>query len=87
MLPCSEVTRLCASEEIRHAPLTRRIGVRMHLLMCRHCRRYVRELAAIGAAARQLWRRSGGTDVDRSDFERRLVAELQRVTRAAEGRK
>lgn len=84
MLPCSEVTRLCASEDIRHAPLTRRIAVQMHVLMCRYCRRYVRQLAAIGAAARQALRRSGGTDIDLSDLERRIVTELRHVTRAGE---
>jgi hypothetical protein len=52
MLSCSEVSRLCASEELRHAPLRRRLGVRFHLLVCTHCRRYLRELRLIGAAAR-----------------------------------
>ena len=52
MLSCSEVTRLCSSEELRRAPHIRRLAVRFHLLMCTHCRRYVRELRLIGAAAR-----------------------------------
>lgn len=54
MLSCSEVTRLHASEEIRRAPWRERISVRLHLLMCRSCRRYVKELAAIGDATRHL---------------------------------
>jgi len=54
MLRCNEVTRLCASEEIERAPLKTRLAVRLHLLMCEHCRRYVRELARIGEAVRSL---------------------------------
>ena len=54
MLRCDEVTRLCASEEILTAPLMKRLSVRMHLFLCRHCRRYVRELARIREAARSL---------------------------------
>lgn len=54
MLRCNEVTRLHASEEIQGAPWRTRIAVRLHLLMCRSCRRYVKELAAIGHATRRL---------------------------------
>jgi phosphate uptake regulator len=57
MPSCSEVSRLCASEELRRAPLLRQLAVRFHLLMCTHCRRYVRELRLIGAAAREEIRR------------------------------
>jgi hypothetical protein len=56
MLRCSEVTRLCASEDLQRAPLRTRIAVRVHLMMCRFCRRYVKELALIGHATRGLQR-------------------------------
>lgn len=54
MLRCNEVTGLHASEEIQRAPWRKKIAVRFHLLMCRSCRRYVKELAAIGDATRRL---------------------------------
>jgi hypothetical protein len=54
MLKCNEVTRLAASEEIARAGLMRRLEFRLHILMCRHCRNYVRQVALIGAAARRL---------------------------------
>ncbi len=57
MLSCKEVTWLCASEELRRAPLARRLAVRLHLMMCTHCRRYVRQLRLIGMAAREEVRR------------------------------
>jgi len=55
MLRCKEVTRLCASDDIRSASFKTRVAVRMHLALCRHCRRYVRELSRIGAAVRDLY--------------------------------
>lgn len=53
MLRCNEVTRLHASEELRRASWRTRLAVRVHLMMCRWCRRYVRELISIGEAARR----------------------------------
>lgn len=58
MLRCSEVTRLHASDDIQRATLGTRVAARVHLLMCRFCRRYVRELATIGIAARDLMQAS-----------------------------
>ena len=77
MLACKDVTRLWATEEIRRAPLMRKLAVRIHLLMCRHCRRYLRELAAIGAAARSLANRLGNTDGSSADLERRVIAAVR----------
>ena len=55
MLKCKEVARLLASDELEGARLHRRLSVRAHLLMCRHCRRYAAQLRALGSAARDLW--------------------------------
>lgn len=77
MLSCNQVTRLVSSEALRTAPMGQRLAVRVHLLMCRHCRRYVRELAAIGRAARHVLRAPGKTEV--AGLERRLVAEARRL--------
>jgi hypothetical protein len=54
MLRCKEVTRLSASDALRTAPLRTRVAARLHLVICRHCRRYASELARIGAAVRAL---------------------------------
>ncbi|MEP6834290.1 MAG: hypothetical protein ABJB74_12920 [Gemmatimonas sp.] len=79
MLSCKEITRLCASEDIRQATFARRVEVRLHLLMCRHCRRYVRELSAIGVAARRAFaKRSTHTDTP-SPLEQRLIADIRRM--------
>lgn len=80
MLACSEVTRLLATEEIRNAPLSRRLAVRLHLMICQHCRRYVRELAAIGAAARSLAGRVPGGDSATPELERRILDAVRQPT-------
>lgn len=54
MLRCKEVTRRIASGEFASAAWRERLTVRLHLFMCRHCRRYAAQLGAIGAAARNL---------------------------------
>ncbi len=67
MLSCKEVTRKIASDELAEAGWWERLAVRLHLLWCRHCRRYVAQLRAIGAAARNLW---GPLSQDPSTLER-----------------
>ncbi len=50
---CKEVVRLIASDELAGAVWSDRALVRLHLLMCRHCRGYAAQLRAIGAGARE----------------------------------
>lgn len=57
MPTCKEVTAAVASENLAGRPWRQRLMARLHLIMCRHCRRYVAQLAAIGDAARRLYRR------------------------------
>ena len=55
------------SDELENAPWTRRLGVRFHLLMCRHCRRYRTQLQAVGVTARRIF---GGQSADEETLER-----------------
>ena len=66
MLRCKETARILASDALDDLAWGRRLALRVHLLMCRHCRRYARQLRAIGAAARSLW---GEESVDPSTLE------------------
>lgn len=54
MPSCREVSGAVASGALDEAPIRRRLAVRLHLVMCRHCRRYARQLRAIGRATREL---------------------------------
>lgn len=53
MLKCREVSHLVGSDEVRAASLRTRLEVRLHLLMCRACRRYASQLLALGRAVRR----------------------------------
>lgn len=55
MMTCKEVSTMVASEDLTRLSWRGRLGVRLHLLMCRHCRRYAAQLAAIGNAVRRLY--------------------------------
>ncbi len=75
MLRCREVVQLVASGEIERAPWGRRLAVSFHLLMCRHCRRYARQLAALGAAARRLY---GQAPASPAAVEQEILARIHR---------
>jgi hypothetical protein len=60
MLSCKEVTTLHATDGVLTASFLTRVGYRLHLMMCRHCSRYVRELARIRAAVRSLYDGAAG---------------------------
>lgn len=54
MLSCKDVTRLLSESMDRSLPLGKRIGVRLHLLMCRFCVRYKRQLLLIRETVRRI---------------------------------
>lgn len=73
MLSCRDVTRLVAGDGLAGKGMLLRLSVRLHVLYCRHCRKYVRQLKAIGDAARRLALESGPDPV--------RLAELQQTIR------
>jgi hypothetical protein len=54
MLSCKEVTQLISESMDRSLPLGKRIGVRIHLLICKFCARYRRQLLLIRETVRQI---------------------------------
>ena len=54
MLSCTDVTKLVSESMDRSLPLGKRIGVRLHLLICKFCARYERQLLLIRETARGL---------------------------------
>jgi hypothetical protein len=74
VLTCREVSRAVAADELERAGLWQRLGVRLHLLMCGHCRRYAAQLRAIGETTRELFR---GETEDRGRIERLRQVILQ----------
>ncbi len=53
MYRCSEVVRLISSDECLTACFLKKLQIRLHLAMCEHCSKYVRQLRALAAAVRK----------------------------------
>ncbi len=47
MLSCKEATRLVSEGLDRELPFWRRMGLRLHVVMCRGCSRYARQITAL----------------------------------------
>ena len=54
MLSCKDVTQLLSESMDASLPIGKRIGVRLHLLICKFCSRYERQLLLIRETARRL---------------------------------
>jgi len=74
-MTCKEVSTLVSMDQVDAAPLARRMGVWLHLMMCHHCRRFRRQLLRIGRIARLI-----AGDFEReptSGFEGRILDRLR----------
>ena len=54
MLSCKDVTQLLSESMDASLPVGKRVGVRLHLLICKFCLRYKRQLLLIRETARRL---------------------------------
>ncbi len=54
MLTCRNVTELATDYQEGALSLRRRLEVRLHLLMCRFCRRYLAQMRTVADALRRL---------------------------------
>ena len=52
MRSCKDISALVSESMERKLPLSRRIAIRMHLLMCNYCSRFERQLKFLRKAAR-----------------------------------
>ena len=58
MLSCKDTARILSETKMSDLPLGKRIALKLHLMMCKLCRRYARQIATIDGAARELARRA-----------------------------
>ncbi|WP_439576543.1 anti-sigma factor family protein [Elioraea sp.] len=72
MLTCREVTERASEYLDGNLPFGRRLAFRLHLLMCRHCRRYVDQLAGTIALVR-----AAGQEAADPEAADRIVAALK----------
>ena len=54
MLSCKDVTQLISRSMDHSLPIGKRTGVRVHLLMCKFCARYERQLLLIRETVRRI---------------------------------
>lgn len=51
MLNCRETTELCSQELERHLSLRERVAMKAHLMMCRHCSNFKKQIGLFHEAA------------------------------------
>lgn len=51
---CKEVTRMVSDSMDRDLPLIQRMKMRMHLVMCKYCSRFEKQLALLRKASQSL---------------------------------
>lgn len=71
MPSCREIATAISVDELEEAPPLRRMTIRLHVMMCHHCRRYLQQMRSISATARELMSTPAG--------ERESVARLKRA--------
>lgn len=74
MYRCSEVVRLISSDEYLTGGLFKRLGIRLHLAMCKYCKRYARQLRGLASALRMT-----GNGIPPSELESAKTRIFQRL--------
>lgn len=74
MYRCSEVVRLISSDEYLSAGLLKKLGIRLHLAMCKHCKKYARQLRVLAAGLRK-----AGEEIPPFEFESARTRILQKL--------
>lgn len=82
MLNCRQVAEHVSAMMDGELSLRERLSVRMHLLMCVHCRRFQRHLHSMVSALRSREPSTGPVD---SVFVERLVNRLEDLTKQKDG--
>ncbi len=76
MYSCSQVARWIASDEHLTAPLLRKLGIRMHLALCRYCSKYFQNLRALAVTIRNSIAEIPGSEIEESKV--RILKQLSR---------
>ena len=82
MLRCREISQLVSESMERDLPLRRRLEVRMHLMMCRMCAGFARQIRLLRRGARENPERLGP---DESAPDAKLSEEARERIKAALG--
>jgi hypothetical protein len=77
MLSCRELIHLVASDALADAGWSTRLQFRLHLLICRNCRRYVTQMGILGNMARRLWGPGTSDPAVLDRLEQRIIEALR----------
>ena len=76
MLTCREISERIARGADDEAGFFGKLSIKMHLMMCVHCRRFLRQVRLIGSVARQRAEDRYREHPPPDGMEKRLVARL-----------
>ena len=76
MMKCREVTKLVAADMVEELGLGRRLEMRLHMFMCRHCRRYLQQIRTLGRGARELAERDAPSPDRLQEIEQEILDQL-----------
>lgn len=68
MLNCKNATKLLSESLERTLPLSRRMGLKMHLLMCRFCARFEKQIKFMSNITRRHEKQCQEEDTPSPDF-------------------
>jgi hypothetical protein len=77
MLNCRELTHLVATDALADAGWFTRLQFRLHLMICRNCRRYVTQMGILGDLARRLWGPGTADPVVLDRLEQKILQTLR----------
>lgn len=78
---CQKISRMVSDSMDRKLPLYQRLGIRMHLLMCKYCYRYRKQLFFLRKVIQKTtdWDEATGAETPMPEAAReRINASLQR---------
>jgi hypothetical protein len=72
MISCKGVAKLLSSDELPGQPWWKRAEVRLHLLMCKYCSRFARQMKQLSIGVRRAPDQADGDP----EFEKRILGRL-----------
>ena len=76
MMKCKDISQLIAAGEAVDLGCLKRLELKVHLLICRHCRTYARQIRTLGTAARRLTGMSEPTEAQLQALEDQICARI-----------
>ena len=76
MMKCKDVSHLIASGAVDDLGFMKRMELRLHLAMCRHCQGYAHQIKALGDGARRLVSSKEPTAEELQDLENEICEKI-----------